>query len=383
MGAASGGGHVEVNAVIGLRLSKNKFKLPPERLFSDRRLSALISGNVSLSDHQIVPTPSLGIPPHPMSSALTYLTQERESSDDGRAGMQKRRIWSLLQIMKDFEVWALTRLLDFIDRSRQHIHLLMIDDGKKRDEYVSGEYLKTFDIEAIIFMAHSIAMEIKLQSTFDRVWSNGPFAMAVKVGITYSDLHNQLTTLRECIEFDLEKRHFVFVEPDKDKLYRSTKDDWEPIWKNFPSVFYDSQQAVNSYALELNTACVFHSMRVTEIGLRALARRMKIKFPKRKQLEWQEWQHIITEMTKHADSIAASWKAGRKKDEILEFYRGAIGEFSGFKDAYRNAVMHMREKSIYNEYEARGVLTRVHDFMNRLTKRIDEKGKAIAKEKHP
>src|SRR6266576_6774055 len=75
--------------------------------------------------------------------------------------------------------------------------------------------------------------------------------------------------------------------------------------------------------------------------------------------------------------MAGTRHAGREKDELLEFYRGAIGEFQGFKDAYRNFIMHMRERGDYDEDEARSLITRVAHFMTRLGNKIDEQEHAL------
>src|SRR6266576_670880 len=75
--------------------------------------------------------------------------------------------------------------------------------------------------------------------------------------------------------------------------------------------------------------------------------------------------------------MAGTRHAGREKDELLEFYRGAIAEFQGYKDAYRNFIMHMREKIDYDSNEARSLIDRVSHFMTRLSGKIDEQGLAL------
>ena len=150
---------------------------------------------------------------------------------------------------------------------------------------------------------------------------------------------------------------------------------WEHIWQRFPSAKTDCQEAVYCYVLERNIASIFHSMRVAEIGLRALARRMRVKLPKGKKLEWAEWQMILREMSKKTENIGQSVRAGPYKDEVLEFYNGAIGQFTGFKDEFRNQVMHVRKT--YDEFDAERSLTRVRDFMDKLADKIDEKGRRV------
>jgi hypothetical protein len=152
---------------------------------------------------------------------------------------------------------------------------------------------------------------------------------------------------------------------------------WASIWKQFPSVQTDCEEAVYCYALERDTASVFHSMRVAEIGLRALARRMKVKLPKNKRLEWAQWQEILREMSAKSDLVARNAKAGPAKDALLEFYNGAIGQFYGFKDEFRNEVMHVRRT--YDRFDSERALVRVRDFMQKLAGRINQKG-AIVKD---
>jgi len=56
--------------------------------------------------------------------------------------------------------------------------------------------------------------------------------------------------------------------------------------------------------------------------------------------------------------------AGPEKDRLLSFYSGCRADLNGFKDEYRNVVMHMRV--CFDEYEAASAQTKVKDFMKRL-----------------
>lgn len=217
---------------------------------------------------------------------------------------------------------------------------------------------------------------IELRSALSRI--DGPFRHVLK-GVygrpTWNEIHNQITVLIEAIESELCFRRFAYVPTCKAEILDRMAHDWEMIWAQFPLTKTDSQEAVYCYALGRNTACVFHLMRVAEIGLRALAREMRIVLPKKKLLEWAQWQDIIKEMNKAVDDMFLNQRAGPKKDAAVEFYRGAIGEFSGFKDAYRNNVMHSRAS--YDESQAKRVLLQVSDFMNRLSSKINERGRRV------
>jgi hypothetical protein len=271
--------------------------------------------------------------------------------------------------MRDFDAWSLAMLL----RHMEDMRVLTIEmiSSRARDEKVLDETAKS-QIFGLLVTAQSIAQRSHLESTHSRVWDNGPFNMASKIGLTWQELQNELKVLRECIEADLEKRTFIFVPPPKDTSLQKLKAEWGQVWEHFPSAKYDSMEAVSCYALELNTACIFHFMRVVEFGLRGLARRMKVKLPTKKPLEWGQWQDILKEMNDHTKQIAGTMKAGPKKDGLLEFYNGALGQFYGFKDEFRNHVMHTR--GVYDGITASSVTARVQDFMNKLAAKINEKG---------
>lgn len=205
---------------------------------------------------------------------------------------------------------------------------------------------------------------------------------------TWGMVRLQLQVFWEILEPEMRDRRLVSIETDRevhlndligDPSDASDRKDADPIWseieQQFPSAKVDCEEAVYCYVLERNTASIFHSMRVAEIGLRALGRRMKVKLPKGKKLEWAEWQMILREMSKKIDTIGQTTKAGPAKDEMLEFYSGAIGQFNGFKDEFRNQVMHVRKN--YDEYDAERSLTRVRDFMGKLAGKIDEKGRTL------
>ena len=181
--------------------------------------------------------------------------------------------------------------------------------------------------------------------------------------MTYQELDYELKVLRGSIQFDLDSKHVYIVETEKQKY--NTKDF---ILETrglsgfyFPSVRRDATQSMLAYVRGLNTACVFHLMRITEVGLRALGRRMHVRLSRKRQLEWGQWNEILIEMRKKTD-ILANRKASNARDELLEFYRGSIGEFEGYKDAYRNFVMHMREKIEYDDGEAQSLIGRVSTY---------------------
>jgi hypothetical protein len=193
--------------------------------------------------------------------------------------------------------------------------------------------------------------------------------------LSYTDYEVELRTLREAMEDDANECFFYSYPKAKVHLLQSAKDQWKNTNEKFESARKEILQAVDCFACNHWTASVFHLMRIAEYGLRALARERGVTFPKaRVELEWADWQNLIDGIKTKVELLAKK-RRGAKRGAALEFYRGALGSFEGFKDAFRNEVMHSRVS--YDEGKALSCLNNVRDFMERLAAKIGEKPKAI------
>lgn len=181
----------------------------------------------------------------------------------------------------------------------------------------------------------------------------------------------EMGAVLKIVENESRGRWVYYIKRQKSDTQRSEGVQWEPIKEKFRSAEKDIDSARMCFAVDENTACVFHLMRVAEIGLRALARERHVKIPK-KPLEWAAWQEILTHLGKKVDEIGRR-KPGPTKDAALIFYQGCLGEFGAFKDTYRNVVMHVRKT--YDEHEAASALLHVREFMVRLSARLEENDK--------
>ena len=173
------------------------------------------------------------------------------------------------------------------------------------------------------------------------------------------------------------KERFVFVPSDRqrffeqDNLFRFPRRTRHP----FTSVRADIRSAGTCLALDLNTAAVYHAMRVAEIGLRALARHPRVRITnskgKKQPVEWEEWQTVLREIESAIEQKYPQSGATKKtKAANREFYRGLLAELQGFKDMYRNHVMHVRKD--YTFPVAHEAVTNVGAFMRRLSTRVRE-----------
>jgi hypothetical protein len=209
---------------------------------------------------------------------------------------------------------------------------------------------------------------LKLDKADSRIYRFRIDSLNAQSLIRYAPIHAELCSLRQAIISELEERKFVFIPLAKVEFFEKAALFGKRINYRFPSAKLDIKAAGNCLALDLPTAAIFHLMRVVEIGLRALARQLKVKI-KNTPLEYAEWNRIITEIEKKIE-VMRQMPRGPKKETELVFYRDLVGAFNAFKDVWRNNVMHTR--GTYNEHEALGVFERVRGFMQRLANKVSE-----------
>jgi hypothetical protein len=196
----------------------------------------------------------------------------------------------------------------------------------------------------------------------------------IKLGylILFHEFIGEIRALREGLEHDIWDRLFYCYPKVAGQELIETQDKWKSVREKFPVTSSEIFAAVDCWALGQSTASVFRLMRTAEYGLRALARERRVKLPRKQVLEWADWRTVIDEINRKVQAIANK-RRGPARDAALEFYRGALGSLEGFKDAYRNNVMHTRKS--YTTAEALSVMHHVREFMNRLASKMDETGK--------
>jgi hypothetical protein len=181
---------------------------------------------------------------------------------------------------------------------------------------------------------------------------------------------NALQVQLEAIVFgllsNLRSRLFLFVPSDRAAFY------WNfSLFGQAPYIFdeavFDMLDAGNSYVANLPNACIFHSMRVSEHGLRAIARKVKVTLRKHKNkcpIEYADWEQVITAIENKIIAIRRK-PIGPKKNSELIFYSEAANQCRHIRDIWRNEISHTRKR--YTLPEAYAAMSRVAEFMKLLT----------------
>jgi hypothetical protein len=181
--------------------------------------------------------------------------------------------------------------------------------------------------------------------------------------IDVAEFETEIRHVRETIEHELQQHGYVHVAADRVEYFMQKHLFGANVSECFPKARHDILEAGNCIAVESGTAAVFHLMRVAEHGLRALAKRLRVKLTdagKAHPIELAEWNKIITGVKNKIEDIRKLPK-GAKRQAQLERYSDAADHCMFMKDIWRNAVSHAQKP--YTDPEAIGVFGRVRDFM--------------------
>jgi hypothetical protein len=170
----------------------------------------------------------------------------------------------------------------------------------------------------------------------------------------------------------LKDRRFLYMPPEEAKFWLNpVLFSWE-VMTAFPEANQDMLDAGSAYAASLDTACVFHCMRVAEFGLRHIAEALEIELTDKKKpmpIEFATWEKVLQEIDNKRAALRLEPK-GHEPNDKARFYADCGETLSHLKDLYRNDVMHTRRH--YNEHNAMDAMQRVSSLMKKLAERQKE-----------
>ena len=180
-----------------------------------------------------------------------------------------------------------------------------------------------------------------------------------------SSLLQGLEEAQQRIWDELNSRVYVQIGFDRSKYYEPEGPPFgQLVADNFPSASFDIVEACKCHALQRSTACVFHLMRVLEIGLKGFAGRFAIS------ADHTNWHNIIEGIEKSVRNIGSDPSRTSDWKEQQEFFSQAASHFMTFKDAWRNYTAHARGK--YTDEEAEVIMINVRMFMQKLATQLHE-----------
>ncbi len=155
----------------------------------------------------------------------------------------------------------------------------------------------------------------------------------------------------------LEQSFYFHVDGQDVPLYINQSLFGDSVSSKFDLANEDIDEAGKCLALQRSTACVFHLMRVVELGVQKFGRKLKISLDPKQET----WHQIMI----HVNNKIASLPSKTAKDKkIKSRYAEAAVHLQSVRLAWRNEVMH--PKQTYTRQEAHEVFYATRVFMASL-----------------
>jgi len=178
------------------------------------------------------------------------------------------------------------------------------------------------------------------------------FQERLKGEITPNEILRYASELRQRIADEMKGKLFFHVPADRVEFYSQRELFGADVNAKFPSIVFDMVEAGNCYAMGRGTACVFHLMRIMEVGVQEFGANLGVTLVQEKN-----WQNILDEINK-------AIKALPPKDPATVEMSQASANLYSVKLAWRNEVMH--PKDTYTLEEAENLIGQVKIFMAQL-----------------
>jgi hypothetical protein len=171
----------------------------------------------------------------------------------------------------------------------------------------------------------------------------------------------EMAVVRGRIIDELTRSTFMQISPLKMQFYALPDELFGQITTSrFNKAGPDIEEAGKCFATGRNTACVFHLMRVMEIGVQKLGQRLHVKLVGEKA-----WQTILNQINSKIGALPQSTPRQRKRKSDLA---GITSHLYNVKIAWRNEVMHPKES--YSDVEAEEIFRHVKSFMRHLAEKL-------------
>jgi hypothetical protein len=179
----------------------------------------------------------------------------------------------------------------------------------------------------------------------------------------------RLNSIIDGIQDNLRTRRFMYVPQDQSPYWDNVQLFGDDFIIGFPrQAVREMTEAGNCLAAGRWTACVFHSMRVAEHGLRRLATSLRVTISSKGKncpLEYGTWDAVIAAI-RNKITETRKLPSGAVRERRLQYYSTAADHCEYMKDIWRNEVAHSRR--CYNKQESVAVLSRVREFVQPLAK---------------
>lgn len=170
-------------------------------------------------------------------------------------------------------------------------------------------------------------------------------------GMSSDRLMAAIGELENTLRREMENTQFFHMPTKQADFYGQKELFGLEVNTKFPSIQFDMEESGNCYAMGRGTACVFHLMRIMEVGVQQFGTKLGVNLVTEKN-----WQNILDEINK-------AIKVLPKSPSTVDMSQAAANLYA-VKLAWRNEVMHPNDT--YTLEEAENLIRQVKIFMSQL-----------------
>lgn len=275
-----------------------------------------------------------------------------------------RELVSLWKVMQPFQAHLFTHLCFALGQMHQ---LTKTADGENgpNPESIDALKLASRDVmQSCSYLGMKLSI-IQLQEAENLIDKAVADAIYRHSGRGWSFANRSIFDAAKRLKDELSHQMLLVVEPGNETWFSATLFGAE-VETNFASSSRDIADAGRCLGFGQGTACVFHLMRVMEVGLRSLGR--SLNDPSLDPRRNPSWEAILNrcddELKKPLKDRSAEWKS----DDL--FYSQSTADLRAVKNAWRNPTMHVEID--YEPREAEHVFDAVSGFMQKLATRLHD-----------
>jgi hypothetical protein len=159
------------------------------------------------------------------------------------------------------------------------------------------------------------------------------------------------------IHDELAAQYFFHLDQRDVPFYVGDRPFGSGVSERFDAATEDISEAAKCLALQRPTACVFHLMRVLELGVQTLGKRLRVKI----DVRTETWHQILLHANKAVLAMPSKTSAQKKRKSA---FASAAAHLQSVRLAWRNEVMH--PKQTYTRQEAFDIFNASKAFMIHL-----------------
>jgi hypothetical protein len=178
------------------------------------------------------------------------------------------------------------------------------------------------------------------------------FLRGARGDVPSKELLRAISETENTIRREMWVTKFFYMPSEQAKFYSQDELFGVLVNAKFPAIQYDMVEAGNCFAMGRGTACVFHLMRIMEVGVQEFGKKLGVPLVNEKV-----WHKILEQVDKAIKLLPA------RAPGTVEMCQTSANLYA-VKVAWRNEVMHPNDK--YTLEEAKNLIGQVKLFMGQL-----------------